>query len=94
MDSALFQQAEAFMLPSFVRYRDLKQRGIVSSWPQLRRMQEAYGFPTGRLLGANIRAWTESEIEEWLAKCPVKPSQQTTERAAKSVRAKQRAVAA
>jgi hypothetical protein len=77
------------MLPHFVRFKDLKARGIVTSWPQLQRMQEHYGFPTGRLLGANMRAWTVEEVEEWLSKCPFDPSPQATERGAASVRAKQ-----
>ena len=83
------------MLPHFLRYKDLKQRNIVTSWPQLRRMMDLYGFPPGRLLGANMRAWTVEEIKDWLAKCPSEPSPQATERGAASVRAKQhRAVVA
>jgi hypothetical protein len=77
------------MLEELARFKDLKRRGIVNSWPQLRRMQEHYGFPTGILLGANTRAWRVSEIEQWLANCPVEPSLQTMERAARSVRARQ-----
>lgn len=82
------------MLPTFLRFKDLQARRIVTSWPQSRFMQQQYGFPPGRLLGANSRAWTESEIKEWLANCPIEPSQHVMERAAKSVRAKQRAAVA
>ena len=76
------------MIEKLLRFKDLKNQGVVTSWPQFRRMQEHYGFPAGRLLGMNIRAWTESEVKQWLTACPVEPSQQTMERAAKSIEAK------
>jgi predicted DNA-binding transcriptional regulator AlpA len=75
-------------IPTFLRFKDLQARRIVTSWPQLRHMQRQYGFPPGRLLGANSRAWTEAEIQEWLASCPVEPSQHVMERAEKSKRAR------
>ncbi|WOS61382.1 helix-turn-helix transcriptional regulator [Sinorhizobium fredii] len=53
-----------------LRFADLKKRQIVTSWPQLRRMVERYGFPSGILLGPNTRAWREEEIEDWLARRP------------------------
>jgi len=31
-----------------LRFRDLQERGIVKSWPQLKRLTEKYGFPKGR----------------------------------------------
>ena len=54
-----------------LRYRNLKERGIANSWPQLKRMIELHGFPRGRLLSPNIRAWTEDEIGAWIASRPV-----------------------
>jgi integrase len=51
------------MLPTFIRFHDLYERGIAKSWPQLKNLQDKYGFPKGRLIGANTRAWTENE---WL----------------------------
>jgi hypothetical protein len=78
------------MLPHFVRFKDLKARGIVTSWPQLQRMQQEYGFPTGRLLGANMRAWTVEEVEEWLSKCPFDPSPASIARGIKGAHAKVR----
>jgi hypothetical protein len=44
-------------IDELLRFKDLRRLGVVSSWPQLRYMQENYGFPTGLLLGANSRAW-------------------------------------
>ena len=51
--------------------RDLKERGIVTSWPALKRKIDREGFPIGFLLGPNTRAWTEEEITDWLASRPV-----------------------
>ena len=53
------------------RFRELQARGIVRSWPQLRRLQVAHGFPRGRLLSPNTRTWLASEVEDWLATRPV-----------------------
>lgn len=50
-----------------LRFPDLKARGIVSNWPTLLRWIEREGFPAGVKLGPNTRAWTEAEIEAWLA---------------------------
>jgi hypothetical protein len=58
------------MLPTFIRFQDLKARGIVASWPQLLNLQRKAGFPSGRMLSAQVRAWTEEEIAEWLNSRP------------------------
>ena len=54
-------------MQKFLRFRDLQSRGIVNSWPALRHRIDHAGFPPGRKLGSNTRAWTEQEIELWLA---------------------------
>jgi predicted DNA-binding transcriptional regulator AlpA len=54
-----------------LRFRQLKERGVVGSWPQLKRLQEGQGFPPGRMLSPNVRAWTEEEIDAWLASRPI-----------------------
>jgi predicted DNA-binding transcriptional regulator AlpA len=54
-----------------LRFRDLKSRGVVNSWPMLRRRIERDNFPAGFMLGKNSRAWTEQEVDAWLAKRPV-----------------------
>jgi predicted DNA-binding transcriptional regulator AlpA len=67
-------QQRAASAPSpkvFLRFKDLKLRGIVSSRTQLDRMF-ALGFPPGALLSSNIRAWVESEVYAWIASRPTK----------------------
>jgi predicted DNA-binding transcriptional regulator AlpA len=56
---------------SLLRFPNLKQKNIVKSWPQLKRLQDRYNFPKGRMIGPNTRAWTDQEIDEWVASCPV-----------------------
>ena len=59
--------------PIFIRYPELVARGIVNSRPQLSNLIIRQGFPPGRLLSPNVRAWTEDEIADWLASRPVAP---------------------
>ena len=59
------------MTTVLLRFRDLRARGIVHSWPQLRSLQVAYGFPLGRLISPNTRTWLVSEIDDWIATRPV-----------------------
>ena len=54
-----------------LRFRNLKERGIVNSWPQLKRLQELHGFPLGKLFSPNVRVWTEEEINAYIASRPV-----------------------
>jgi len=54
-----------------LRFRDLKDRGVVKSWPQLRRLMDLHGFPRGRLLSPHVRAWTDGEIDAWIAARPI-----------------------
>jgi hypothetical protein len=54
-----------------LRFADLIERGIVNSWPQLKRLQQLHGFPLGRMLSPNVRAWAEVEVDEWIATRPV-----------------------
>ena len=73
------------MSSRFVRFRDLKARGIVDSWPQLNNLIKKYGFPRGRMLSPNVRAWDEEkEIEPSLASRPaVSPPPRGAAKAAK-----------
>jgi predicted DNA-binding transcriptional regulator AlpA len=59
------------MPTKLVRFPDLKARGIINSWPMLKRRIQRDGFPPGRMIGPNSRAWTESEIEQWLDSRPL-----------------------
>jgi predicted DNA-binding transcriptional regulator AlpA len=63
------------MIPTFIKFRDLKARGIATSWTTLNNWIAHDGFPPGRLFGPTIRVWSEDEVAEWLA------SRSTTARA-------------
>ena len=75
-------------VPKFLRLKNLEELGIAESHQAVRHMQMHYGFPLGRLLGPGTRVWTEDEINEWLASRPVEPSEQTRQRAQRSVQAR------
>jgi hypothetical protein len=53
------------------RFKDLKAKGFAESWAQLKRMIELYGFPPGRMLTPNVRAWTDEELDAYVASRPV-----------------------
>ena len=59
------------VLPSkLLRFRDLKEIGLVKNWPTLKRRIKNQGFPPGRLLGPATRVWTENEVELWFVSRP------------------------
>ena len=58
-------------MTNWLRFPDLRARNVVKSWTQLKRLIEEYGFPPGRMLSPNVRAWTEEEIDAYCASCPV-----------------------
>ena len=55
----------------YLRFNDLKERGTVRSWAQLRNMIDKYGFPVGRKFGPNTRVFDENEVEMWENARPV-----------------------
>jgi predicted DNA-binding transcriptional regulator AlpA len=57
-------------MTKFLRFSDLKSRGLVSNWQTLLRWIETESFPKGRRLGPNTRVWTEGEIDNWIASRP------------------------
>ena len=61
------------MLPTFIRYPELKAAGLVKNWTNLRERILHHGFPPGRLIGPNMRAWTPEEIRDYVASCPTAP---------------------
>jgi hypothetical protein len=75
-------------VPTFLRFCDLQDRGLVQSHAGLRHLQIHENFPLGRLLGPSTRVWTVAEINDWLKSRPVEPSRQTRERAQRSVEAR------
>jgi predicted DNA-binding transcriptional regulator AlpA len=54
-----------------LRFADLQDHRVVSSWPQLKRLQQLHGFPLGRMLSPNVRTWTQQEVDDWIASRPV-----------------------
>ncbi|ESY15209.1 hypothetical protein [Mesorhizobium sp. LNJC394B00] len=58
-------------MTTFLRFKDLKARGIVGNWPTLLDWIKEEGFPPGRYFGANTRVWTSDEIELWTASRPL-----------------------
>ena len=56
---------------AYRRYAYLVQRGLVRNRATLRNCIKAQIFPPGRLLGPNDRAWTDEELAEYEANCPV-----------------------
>jgi hypothetical protein len=63
-----------------VRYPDLQRRGIVNNRFTLRNWIKHRGFPPGRLIGPNTRAWSLEEVEAWIASRPVKEAARRRER--------------
>ena len=62
------------MLPTYIRFKVLKQRGIARSWPYLKDLIEDHGFPAGKLLSPQVRVWDEGEVSAWLETRPVEPA--------------------
>jgi predicted DNA-binding transcriptional regulator AlpA len=68
------------MVTTFLRFKDLKARGIVASWPSLLYKIKHGGFPPGRYIGPNSRAWTVEEVQAWIDALPTaKRAPDTTE---------------
>ena len=53
-----------------LRFRDLKDRKIVTNHVTLGRWIKSEGFPPGLMLGPNTRVWRESDVEAWLDSRP------------------------
>jgi predicted DNA-binding transcriptional regulator AlpA len=49
-----------------IRYTDLVAKGVVNSRMTLKRLIDLQGFPPGRLVTPNSRAWTEDEVDQWI----------------------------
>lgn len=58
-------------MASWLRFSDLQARGIAKSWAQLRRLIKLYGFPPGRMVSPNTRAWSSDDIDAYYASRPV-----------------------
>jgi hypothetical protein len=49
-----------------LRFADLKAAKVVSSWPQLKRLIDNYGFPAGYHTSPSVRVWDVKAVEDWL----------------------------
>jgi hypothetical protein len=58
------------MSTALLYFADLRARRIVKNYTTLNRWIKEQGFPAGRLLGPNTRAWVESEVDAWIASRP------------------------
>lgn len=58
------------MLPKFLRFADLRERGVVRNRPALNKLIKDRGFPKGQQLGPNTRVWTETEVTDWVKSRP------------------------
>ncbi len=52
----------------YLKFSDLRERGIVPNRTTLARWQRNLGFPIGFLIGPNSRVFPEREVLAWLAK--------------------------
>ena len=53
-------------MSKFLRFKDLRDRGIVTNRVTLARWIKEQEFPRGILLGPNSRAYAEDQVDEWL----------------------------
>ena len=58
------------MASQYLRFRDLQSRGIIASWPILRRRVDYDGFPPGKKVGPNTWIWDEAEVDAWVDSRP------------------------
>ena len=70
------------MAKKYLRYADLRSRGIVNNRVTLSNWIRNEGFPCGILAGPNSRLWPEDEVEAWLASRPTAPKLDPKEREA------------
>lgn len=71
-------------MPKYLRFDDLRERGIVGNRVTLGNWIKNEGFPPGILAGPNSRIWPEEQIDDWLANRPTalktSPSGRTSDR--------------
>ena len=60
-------------MPKYLRFDDLRERGIVGNRVTLGNWIRDHGFPAGILAGPNSRLWPEADVEQWLTTRPTAP---------------------
>jgi hypothetical protein len=58
------------MPTKWLKFADIKERGIIDNHVTLKRRIAEDGFPSGRWFGKNDRRFPEDEVEAWLASRP------------------------
>jgi predicted DNA-binding transcriptional regulator AlpA len=53
-----------------LRFRDLRDRGVVDNRTTLKRWVDGQGFPPGKKIGPNTRVWDEDEVDSWIDSRP------------------------
>jgi hypothetical protein len=66
----LLNREQKIMVGRRLRFRDFKERGIVSNYTTLRNRIKFDGFPPGEMTGRNERSWDEGAVEAWLTSRP------------------------
>jgi predicted DNA-binding transcriptional regulator AlpA len=79
-DRGSADDAAASQLRRWIRFKDLAHAGVVSNWPQLLNLIAEQGFPRGKLIGPNSRAWLLHEVEAWLDQRPTEHERGTRDR--------------
>jgi hypothetical protein len=59
------------MLKKLLRFKNLKERGYVTSRNQLRVLIKRCGFPPGRRISDRIVTWEEDAVADWYLNRPV-----------------------
>jgi predicted DNA-binding transcriptional regulator AlpA len=54
-------------VPHLIRFADLKAQGVVTSWPQLKRLVDGARFPPGFMLSPHVRVWDAEDVTAWVA---------------------------
>jgi hypothetical protein len=58
----------------YLRFKDLKARGIINNHTTLQNWIRKRGFPIGSWIGDNTHVWAEDEIDSWLDAQPKQPT--------------------
>jgi predicted DNA-binding transcriptional regulator AlpA len=53
-----------------LRFNDLQAKGIADNRHTLKNLIKNAGFPVGRRMGPQRRAWTEDEVDAWIEALP------------------------
>ena len=78
----------------YLRFKNLKEMGLVTSWPRLKDLIDNHNFPAGRRQGDRERIWTSDEIADYTASLPAADEKAPALRGGAKTRAKRVELAA